>query len=92
METYDLTNPRFGIEYSNIRIRSNKNADHWLKGPNVEGQQFFNHSIVDDTTMRFMSTYVEQDDHLTGSLTVAETIEFAAKLALPRSVSSAERS
>src|SRR5271155_4606073 len=62
-----------------------------LKGPNVEGQQFFNHSIVDDTTMRVMSTYVEQEDHLTGSLTVAETIDFAAKLALPRSVSSAER-
>src|SRR5271155_1148488 len=28
-ETYDSTNPRFGIEYSNIRIRSNKNAVHW---------------------------------------------------------------
>jgi len=27
-ETYDSTNPRFGIEYSNIRIRSNKNAVH----------------------------------------------------------------
>src|SRR5271155_4649502 len=34
METYDSTNPRFGIEYSNIRIRSNKNAVH-CQGPLV---------------------------------------------------------
>lgn len=38
-----------------------------------------------------MSTYVEQEDHLTGSLTVWETIDFAAKLGLPRSVPPAER-
>jgi hypothetical protein len=30
-ETYDSTNPRFCIEYSNIRIRSNKNAVHWIQ-------------------------------------------------------------
>jgi ABC-type multidrug transport system ATPase subunit len=38
-----------------------------------------------------MSTYVEQEDHLIGSLTVRETLDFAAKLALPGNVSSTER-
>lgn len=38
-----------------------------------------------------MSTYVEQEDHLIGSLTVRETLEFAAKLALPGNVSARER-
>jgi len=38
-----------------------------------------------------MSTYVEQEDYLVGSLTVAETVDFAARLALPSSLGSLER-
>jgi ABC-type multidrug transport system ATPase subunit len=34
--------------------------------------------------IRELSSYVEQDDALIGSLTVHETMEFAARLALPR--------
>lgn len=45
----------------------------------------------DDATLRALSTYVEQEDHLIGSLTVRETIEFAAKLALPANVTARER-
>src|SRR5438046_2031630 len=30
MDTYGLTNPRFIIEYSNIRIRPSQNALHWI--------------------------------------------------------------
>jgi ABC-type multidrug transport system ATPase subunit len=48
-------------------------------------------SPIDDATLRAMSTYVEQEDHLIGSLTVTETIGFAARLALPASVSPEER-
>jgi ABC-type multidrug transport system ATPase subunit len=48
-------------------------------------------SSFDDATLRAISTYVEQEDHLIGSLTVKETLLFAAKLALPGTVSPRER-
>jgi ABC-type multidrug transport system ATPase subunit len=38
-----------------------------------------------------MSCYVEQEDALVGSLTVRETLYFAAQLALPSTVSKADR-
>ena len=63
-----------------------------LKTPTVEGEQMLNNAPIDDATLRSMSTYVEQEDHLIGSLTVTETIGFAAKLSLPASVSPEERS
>lgn len=37
-------------------------------------------------TFRKLSSYVEQEDALVGSLTVRETLYFAAKLALPKYV------
>ncbi|EKG12826.1 ABC transporter-like protein [Macrophomina phaseolina MS6] len=40
---------------------------------------------------RKISSFVEQDDALLGALTVEETLSFSAKLALPSSVSKAER-
>lgn len=55
------------------------------------GYQFLSGSTVDDATLRAISTYVEQEDHLIGSLTVKETLLFAAKLALPDTVSPLER-
>jgi ABC-type multidrug transport system ATPase subunit len=54
-----------------------------LKSDSVTGTQLFGGSTFDSSTFRALSTYVEQDDHLIGSLTVRETVEFAAKLALP---------
>ena len=56
----------------------------------VSGEQLL-YGSNDTTTLRAMSTYVEQEDHLIGSLTVRETIQFAAKLALGRHVSNRER-
>lgn len=35
--------------------------------------------------LQSVSSYVEQEDALIGSLTVRETMEFAARLSLPRS-------
>ncbi|KAJ4366949.1 hypothetical protein N0V83_007479 [Neocucurbitaria cava] len=43
------------------------------------------------TKFRKLSSYVEQEDALVGSLTVRETLYFAAQLALPSSISKAER-
>lgn len=41
--------------------------------------------------MRKISCYVEQEDALVGSLTVRETLMFAARLSLPNTISSSER-
>jgi ABC-type lipoprotein export system ATPase subunit len=62
-----------------------------LKSSSVTGTQLLAGSTFDDATLRAMSTYVEQEDHLIGSLTVRETLDFAAKLALPANVTSRER-
>jgi len=62
-----------------------------LKSSNIEGEQMLDQAPVDDSALRAMSTYVEQEDHLIGSLTVTETIGFAAKLALPAGVAPADR-
>ncbi|KAF1851047.1 ATP-binding cassette transporter-like protein [Cucurbitaria berberidis CBS 394.84] len=42
-------------------------------------------------TFRKLSSYVEQEDALIGSLTLRETLYFAAQLALPSSISKTER-
>lgn len=42
------------------------------------------------STLRLVSSYVEQEDALIGSLTVRETMDFAARLSLPRCVISAK--
>src|SRR5215471_3368755 len=62
-----------------------------LKSNSVTGTQRLLGSPFDSTTLRAISTYVEQEDHLIGSLTVHETMEFSAKLALPGSVTTRER-
>src|SRR6202035_1307382 len=62
-----------------------------LTGSSVTGEQLLGGSPFDDTTLRALSTYVEQEDHLIGSLTVRETIDFAAKLSLPGNVTARER-
>ena len=62
-----------------------------LKSSQVTGDQIMAGSPFDDATLRAMSTYVEQEDHLIGSLTVHETVEFAAKLALPGTVTARQR-
>ena len=62
-----------------------------LKGPEVVGEQLLNQSHFSDARLRSMSTYVEQEDYLVGSLTVAETVGFAARLALPSSLDSQAR-
>lgn len=50
----------------------------------ITGDRLANGERTNLQKLRDLSSYVEQDDALIGSLTVRETIEFAAGLSLPR--------
>jgi ABC-type multidrug transport system ATPase subunit len=50
----------------------------------LEGEILINRAPVTLSTFRQISCYVEQEDSLIGSLTARETLDFAAKLSLPR--------
>ncbi|KAF2150300.1 putative ABC transporter [Myriangium duriaei CBS 260.36] len=52
---------------------------------------YLNGASVDPSITREIAAYVEQDDALVGSLTVSETLDFAARLSLPKSISKDER-
>lgn len=55
-------------------------------GGKVLGETYVNNSQVDSKSFQQMTSYVEQEDALIGSLTVQETLKFAADLSLPRYV------
>jgi ABC-type multidrug transport system ATPase subunit len=50
-------------------------------GAKVEGTNLVNGTVPSTGAFRRMSSYVEQEDALIGSLTVRETMHFAARLA-----------
>lgn len=50
----------------------------------VEGTILVNGTTPSLAAFRQSSSYVEQEDSLIGSLTARETLDFAARLALPR--------
>lgn len=56
----------------------------------VHGQVLINGEEHPLATHRAISSFVEQEDTLTGSLTVEETLVFAARLSLPRTVTRRE--
>jgi ABC-type multidrug transport system ATPase subunit len=56
----------------------------------VQGQINVNTVEQPLSVHRDISAFVEQEDTLIGSLTVHETLEFSAKLALPRTVTSSD--
>ncbi|EPS38778.1 hypothetical protein H072_7486 [Dactylellina haptotyla CBS 200.50] len=60
-------------------------------GVTTEGKIYVNGGEISGGTFRKISSYVEQEDHLIGSLTCRETLDFSAKLALSNSITSAER-
>jgi ABC-type multidrug transport system ATPase subunit len=53
----------------------------------VGGDCYVNGAKLDTETFERITSYVEQEDALIGSLTVQETLEFAADLSLPRLLS-----
>ncbi|KAL1629956.1 hypothetical protein SLS54_000815 [Diplodia seriata] len=60
-------------------------------GAHVDKSLYVNGRNVPLQKFRKLSSFVEQEDALLGALTVEETLNFAAKLSLPSSVSKAER-
>ncbi|KAL4878024.1 P-loop containing nucleoside triphosphate hydrolase protein [Aspergillus karnatakaensis] len=60
-------------------------------GAKSSGHCYVNGGEVDNTTFGRITSYVEQEDALIGSLTVRETLKFAADLSLPKFVSRSER-
>ena len=57
----------------------------------VSAATYINGSATNQNVLRRISAYVEQEDALVGSLTVRETLNFAARLSLPKSVGKLER-
>ncbi|KAL8664275.1 MAG: hypothetical protein Q9202_003225 [Teloschistes flavicans] len=57
----------------------------------MRGTLSVNGSSISTKAFQAISSYVEQEDSLIGSLTVQETLDFAARLSLPSSVSSIDR-
>lgn len=53
-------------------------------GASLSGTQYINGVELENASFRRMTSYVEQEDALIGSMTVRETLDFAAKLSLPR--------
>ncbi|KAJ5627337.1 hypothetical protein N7528_004764 [Penicillium herquei] len=60
-------------------------------GARTSGETYVNGARVESRDFRRMTSYVEQEDALIGSMTVRETLKFAADLSLPSSVSKRQR-
>ncbi|KAF3917797.1 hypothetical protein ABW20_dc0104077 [Dactylellina cionopaga] len=60
-------------------------------GVSTDGKIYVNGGEISRSTFQKISSYVEQEDHLIGSLTTRETLDFSAKLALSNTITSAER-
>ncbi|KAJ5960867.1 uncharacterized protein N7479_008017 [Penicillium vulpinum] len=60
-------------------------------GARVLGENYVNGTQMDSRDFQRVTSYVEQEDVLIGSLTVQETLKFAADLSLPSSVSKVQR-
>ncbi|KAF9884887.1 hypothetical protein FE257_000954 [Aspergillus nanangensis] len=60
-------------------------------GAKTTGECYVNGSKLDNNTFGRITSYVEQEDALIGSLTVQETLKFAADLSLPGSISKSEK-
>ncbi|KAJ5701933.1 hypothetical protein N7488_009481 [Penicillium malachiteum] len=60
-------------------------------GARTSGETYVNGAKVESRDFRRMTSYVEQEDALIGSMTVRETLKFAADLSLPSSVSKRQR-
>ncbi|KAE8354914.1 P-loop containing nucleoside triphosphate hydrolase protein [Aspergillus coremiiformis] len=60
-------------------------------GAKTTGECYVNGKKLENATFNQIASYVEQEDALIGSLTVQETLKFAADLSLPRSVTRSQR-
>ena len=85
-----LTDPRFSGSGKStlLSVLAHRTA---LLDASVKGAVYVNGSPADPKIFRRISAYVEQEDALLGSLTVRETLNFAARLSLPKRISKTER-
>ncbi|KAJ5564363.1 hypothetical protein N7513_000605 [Penicillium frequentans] len=60
-------------------------------GAKVTGETYVNGATIESGAFGRITSYVEQEDALIGSMTVRETLKFAADLSLPSSVSKRQR-
>ncbi|OJJ31565.1 hypothetical protein ASPWEDRAFT_118735 [Aspergillus wentii DTO 134E9] len=60
-------------------------------GARESGECYVNGGNMNTDAFERITSYVEQEDALIGSLTVRETLKFAADLSLPRSVSKSQK-
>ncbi|OGM46050.1 ABC transporter [Aspergillus bombycis] len=60
-------------------------------GAKNTGECYVNGAKLDNDTFNRITSYVEQEDALIGSLTVRETLKFAADLSLPGSVTRSQK-
>lgn len=60
-------------------------AHRQAQGMNQSGTIMINGTQASKAILQQISSYVEQEDALIGSLTVRETLNFAARLSLPKS-------
>ncbi|QQK40753.1 ABC transporter, putative [Penicillium digitatum] len=60
-------------------------------GAKVLGENYVNDAHMESQDFQRVTSYVEQEDVLIGSLTVQETLKFAADLSLPSSISKRQR-
>lgn len=49
----------------------------------TSGNVFVNGTTISTSVFQKLTSFVEQEDTLVGSLSVAETLDFAARLAMP---------
>lgn len=66
-----------------LNVLSRRSA---TSGAKVPGDCYVNGEKIGGESFERMTSYVEQEDALIGSLTVRETMKFAADLSLPRFV------
>lgn len=71
-----------------LNVLAHRNASFQAE---ISGSIKINGSQVSTDVFQSISSYVEQEDALIGSLTVRETLDFAARLSLPRSISTSKR-
>ncbi|GAB1205056.1 hypothetical protein APSETT445_003723 [Aspergillus pseudonomiae] len=64
---------------------------HSSAGAKNTGECYVNGAKLDNDTFNRITSYVEQEDALIGSLTVRETLKFAADLSLPGSVTRSQK-
>ncbi|KAE8153763.1 P-loop containing nucleoside triphosphate hydrolase protein [Aspergillus avenaceus] len=60
-------------------------------GAKASAESYVNGAKLDNDTFNRITSYVEQEDALIGSLTVRETLKFAGDLSLPGSVTRSQR-